>query len=96
MTDFDEHDLIRFAEKAGFSEIHRNLTAEIKPPDEFADWDSFMHIPGNPKIPSVEEAIAQTLTPSEADQFVAHLRPLIEAKLGRVRSSLVYLWAVKH
>ena len=95
MTDFDERDLIVFAEKAGFKEIHLELQVEIKPPTEISDWDAFMRIAGNPKIPTLEEAIGQTLTSEEAEKFVAHLRPLVEAKQGTARSALAYLWAIK-
>ena len=94
MTDFDERDLIAFAEKAGFKEIHLDLQVEIKPSTE-SDWDAFMQVAGNPKIPTLEEAIGQTLTPGEAERFVAHLRPLVEAKQGTVRSALAYVWATK-
>jgi arsenite methyltransferase len=95
MTDFDERDLIVFAEKAGFKEIHLELQVEIKPPDERKTWDALMHIPGNPKIPSLAEAIEQALTPEEAKAFIAHLRPLVEARQGTARSACAYLWAIK-
>jgi len=95
MTDFDERDLIVFAEKASFKEVHLELQVEIKPPAEDSDWDAFMRVAGNPKIPTLEEAIAQTLTSAEAERFVAHLRPLVDAKQGTARSALAYLWAIK-
>jgi arsenite methyltransferase len=95
MTDFDERDLIVFAEKAGFKEVHLELQVEIKPPTEISDWDAFMRVAGNPKIPTLEEAIGQVLTSEEAEAFVAHLRPLVEAKQGTARSALAYLWAIK-
>jgi arsenite methyltransferase len=94
MTDFDERDLVSFAEKAGFKEIHLELQVDIKPPTE-SDWEAFLRVAGNPKIPTLEEAIGQTLTPEEAEKFVGHLRPLVEAKQGLVRSALAYLWAIK-
>jgi hypothetical protein len=71
------------------------LQVEIKPSTETSDWDAFMRVAGNPKIPTLEEAIGQALTSAEADKFVAHLRPLVEAKQGTVRSALAYLWATK-
>jgi len=71
------------------------LQVEIKPPTEISDWDTFMRVAGNPKIPTLEEAIGQTLTSEEAEKFVAHLRPLVEAKQGTARSALAYLWAIK-
>jgi len=95
MLDFDERDLLVFAEKAGFEEIHLELQVEIKPPAEVSDWDAFMRIAGNPKTPTLEEAIGQVLTSEETEAFSAHLRPLVEGKLGTERSALAYLWAIK-
>ena len=94
MTNFDERDLIRHAEKAGFTEIHLEMQAVILP-SENADWSVLMHTAGNPKIPTLEEAIQQALTPEEAEKFVNHLRPLVESKQGVDRSAVAYLWAVK-
>lgn len=94
MTDFDERDLVRLAEQAGFKEIHLELQIEIKPP-EHGDWERLINIAGNPKIPTLEEAMHQVLTPEETEIFVNHLRPLVEAKQGVRRSAVAYLWAVK-
>jgi arsenite methyltransferase len=95
MLNFDERDLIAFAEGAGFREIHLELNVQIKPPTEFTSWETFIRIAGNPKIPTLEEAINQTLTSQETEKFVGHLRPLVETNQGTVRSALAYLWAVK-
>jgi ubiquinone/menaquinone biosynthesis C-methylase UbiE len=95
MTDFDERDLVGFTEKAGFKEIHLEYQVEIKPPLEIMDWDAFMRVAHNPKIPTLEEALGQTLTPVEAQKFTEHLRPLVEAKQGTARSAAAYLWAFK-
>lgn len=94
MTNFDERDLIIFAEKAGFKEIHLELHIEIKPPTDY-NWATLLHRAGNPNIPTLEEAMHQVLTPEEADQFTAHLRPLVEAKNGVTRSAVAYLRAIK-
>lgn len=95
MLDFDERDLIAFAEKAGFREIHLELQAEIKPPTDSVRWETWVRTAHNPKIPTLEEAIARVLTPDEADKFIAHLRPLVEARKAVGRSAVAYLWAVK-
>jgi arsenite methyltransferase len=101
MLDFDERDLLAFAEEAGFGEVHLNYAATIAPygasgDAEELDEDSFFRIPGNPKIPSVQEAINEALTAEEAERFVAHLRPLVEAGHGTKRSAAGVLWAAKH
>jgi ubiquinone/menaquinone biosynthesis C-methylase UbiE len=101
MLDFDERDLLLFAERAGFKEIHLELQAEVKMPAEYDQpienniWEGFIKFAGNPKIPTLEEAMQQILTQEEIDIFVSHLRPLVMSKRGISRSSLAYLWAVK-
>jgi len=94
MTDFDERDLVSYAEKAGFSEIHLELQIEVKP-HESADWSAFLHTAGNPKIPTLEEAMQEALTPAEAEKFINHIRPLVESRQGTRRFAVAYLWAVK-
>lgn len=100
LLDFDERDLLAFAHDAGFGEVHLDFEAWIAPygasgDDHSRDWESFFRIPGNPEIPSVEGAMAEVLTPQEAERFVAHLRPLVEAGRGTERVAVARLWAVK-
>jgi SAM-dependent methyltransferase len=94
MTDFDERDLVLQAEKAGFREIHLELQIEIKP-QEGGNWEEFIRTAGNPKIPTLEEAIQQALTQAEAGIFVNHLRPRVESGQGVRRFARAFLWAVK-
>jgi arsenite methyltransferase len=94
MTDFDERDLVTHTEKAGFSEIQLELHIKVKPHDN-TDWSAFLHTAGNPKIPTLAEAMEQVLTPTEIEKFISHLRPLVEGKQGVRRSAAAYLWAVK-
>jgi arsenite methyltransferase len=94
MLDFDERDFVRFAENAGFKEIHLELKIEVKPPEE-GDWERMMNTAGNPKIPTLKEAIHQVLTPEEREAFINHLRPLVEAKQGLRHFARAFLWAVK-
>lgn len=104
MLDFDERDLLTFAELAGFAEIHLNLQIEIKQPKSLDQkdetqkprWETFVRSAGNPLSPTLEEVMAQVLTPYEAEQFTAHLRPLVETNQRSVREAVAYLWAVKH
>lgn len=94
MTDFDERDLVAQAEKAGFKEIHLELQIEIKP-SESGNWEEMIRTAGNPKIPTLEEAMQQALTPAEAETFVNYLRPLVESGRGVKRFARAYMWAVK-
>jgi ubiquinone/menaquinone biosynthesis C-methylase UbiE len=97
MLDFDEYDLIAFAEKAGFGEIHLELQVNIQPHMERRDFETILRTAPNPKMPTTEETINEALTPTEAERFVSFLRSEIEEKQATriIRYALVYLWAIK-
>lgn len=105
MLNFDERDLFTYAGQAGFKEVHLELQAEIKSlaeefiklPDKLRQqkWESMLNRAGNPKIPTLEEAMRQVLTADEQEELMAHLRPLVEAGQTVQRSSVAYLWAIK-
>lgn len=94
MLDFDERDLIRFAESAGFFPVNLELRAEIRPLDP-RPWDAFLHSSGNPKIPTLAEAMDQALTPEEQERVTEHLRPLVEEGRGVWRMAHAFLAATK-
>ena len=97
MMDFDERDLVAYAEGAGFQTINLHVDAEVKPLSEIEDldltWDSYMRTAANPKIPTLEEALAEALSEKEAAEFIAHMRPLVESQSGTFRSATAYMWA---
>ena len=98
MMNFDERDLIGYAAEAGFREVHLDLEVDIKPLSERGEnmtWESFMRTAGNPRIPTLAEAMAQVLTDDEAARFTAHMRPLVETGTGTYRSAVAYLSATK-
>ena len=94
MLDFDERDLMRFAEKGGFFPIELELEAEIRAMEP-KPWDAFLNQSGNPKIPTISEAMDQALTPEEQERFAAHLRVLVEEGKGVWRMAHAFLRAVK-
>jgi ubiquinone/menaquinone biosynthesis C-methylase UbiE len=95
MVDFDDRDLVRHAEDAGFPEIGLELRVSVSARREPVPWDVFVRMSGNPLIPTVAEAMDQVLTPAEADRFAGHLRPLVESGTGERRRALAYLTAAK-
>jgi arsenite methyltransferase len=94
MLDFDERDLVRFAEDAGFFPIDLDLQVEVRA-TEPRPWPVFANSSGNPKIPTIAEAMDQALTPEERERFADHLRPLVEEGRGVWRMAHAYLTAVK-
>ncbi len=94
MVDFDERDLLIFAEEAGFREIHLELQVAIVP-CEPQPWETALRSAGNPRVPTLAEAMLQALTLDEAERYAAHMRPLVEGGRGVERNAMAYLWAVK-
>lgn len=94
MLDFDERDLLHLAEQAGFFPIRLWLEAEISPVEP-RSWDGFVNSAGNPKIPTLAEAMQQALDESERDRLTAYLRPLVEHGKGEWRMALAHLCGTK-
>ncbi len=94
MLDFDERDLVRQAEAAGFFPVRADVRLVVEP-HEPRSWEGFVNSSGNPKIPTFAEAMAQALTPEETERFVEYVRPRVEEGRGRWRMASTYLWATK-
>jgi arsenite methyltransferase len=97
LTNFDERDLLRLAEEAGFRQVKLTYTAELAPwPLDTTDWHVLMAMSGNPLDPTVGAEIAAALTPAERAEFEAHLRPLVESGAPREgRTAAAYLSAIR-
>lgn len=94
MGDFDERDLLRHCEGAGFHYVRVDLSvyaAPIKP----AQWDRIINVPGNPNIPSFAEAMQQIFSEDERRRYAEALRPRIEAGSRVQRLAVAHLVAVK-
>jgi len=94
MMDFDERDLLTLAERAGFRERHLEFRVDIEP-HEPRPWATFAGMAFNPRIPTLAEAMAETLEPDESERFAAHLAPLVERGEGAFALAVAYLWARK-
>jgi arsenite methyltransferase len=94
MLDFDERDLVALVERAGFFPIQLDYVIEIRP-FEPRSWESALHSSGNPKIPTLAEAMERALTTEERERLVAELRPAVERGRGVWRMGHAYLSAVK-
>lgn len=98
MLNFDERGLFDLAERSGFTEVRLNYEASLVSDDahfEVTDWEVFLRSAGNPKIPTLEEAMHEALSEEEIARFTNHLRPLVENARRRGTSAVAYLWAVK-
>ena len=95
MIDFDDRDLVRHAEDAGFPDVSLELRISVTARREPVPWDRFVRSSGNPLIPTLQEAMDQALSPREAGRLTGHLRPLVESGTGARRTALAYLTAAK-
>jgi arsenite methyltransferase len=100
LVDFDERDLIRFAERAGFRSVELIYEARVERdarPRWLADvgWETFLRIAPNPLAPTFGELVDRALTSEEAARFVDHLKPLYEEGKGTSRTAVAYLRAEK-
>ncbi len=97
MLDFDDRDLVRFAEAAGFSRIHLECHIDVEAHAEMdaINIDALLDSAPNPLAPTARESIAAALTAAEQDEFVAHLRRAVEAGDRLRRSAVAYLVASK-
>jgi SAM-dependent methyltransferase len=97
LLNFDERDLLRFAEEAGFGEIRMDYRAEIKHEPRWAkSWDTLKRWSGNPLDPTLEEELRAALDDDERREFEAYLRKAIERRpVVPMRMATAYLRAVK-
>jgi arsenite methyltransferase len=95
LTDFDERDLLRWAEEAGFAEVGMDYEVRIEPGYRVADWKVFERSSWNPHAPTPREAAEAALGPEDAERFLDHLRSENEAGRGIERLAVAFLWAVK-
>lgn len=97
MTDFDERDLLAWAESAGFRTISLHYEVTISQEAWLAgmSWEAFLAFSPNPLCPTVQEAMTRALESHEQRRFQSHLRPLVENNEGISRGATVYLAARK-
>jgi arsenite methyltransferase len=96
MVDFDDRDLVRHAEAAGFPEISLELQVRVKAAKQPCRWDAFLRRSANPLIPPFGEVLDRVLTAAEATEFSDYLRPLVESGTGQERTAYAYLTAVRN
>lgn len=96
LLSFDERDLIRFAEDAGFEEIEMDYRAEVGSEPWTKTWETFLRSSGNPLDPTPQEEMNSYLDADERAEFQAYLRPLVEQRPSvPQRRAGAYLRAIK-
>jgi arsenite methyltransferase len=80
LLNFDERDLFRLAQEAGFEEVRMDYRAEVRFEQWTRSWDVFRRSSGNPLDPTPEEEMAAALEPEERAEFEAYVRAAIESQ----------------
>ena len=95
MVDFDERDLVRHAEQAGFADVSLELRVTVKNGKRPVPWEDALRMAVNPLVPPLGEVLDRVLSAQEIAEFTAHVKPLVESGSGRERQALAYLAAAK-
>ena len=96
MMDFKERDLAAFAEDAGFDPVRLDVDinySHVIPAEHRLTWEQWLKQSGNPKIPSIGEAIAEALTAEEQQEFASWMRPQVESGRGIFRTGRAFVTA---
>ncbi|MDQ3676562.1 MAG: methyltransferase domain-containing protein [Actinomycetota bacterium] len=98
MRNFDDRDLVRLAEVAGFERVHLECHIEIEPGSVTmrpVNLDALLDRAPNPLAPTARESIDAALTAPEQERFLAHLAGALADDQPVRRSALAYLAAHK-
>ena len=97
MLDFDDRDLVRLAEAAGFARIHLECHIDVEARADMGaiDIETLLDSAPNPLAPTARESIDAALSADERDVFVAHLRRAVAAGDRLRRGAVAYLAASK-
>ncbi|MFI7540743.1 methyltransferase domain-containing protein [Actinoplanes sp. NPDC049599] len=74
MLGFDERDLVRWADEAGFTGVRLDYRAEIEVPGlPITDWAAVRRTAPNPLVPTYGKVLDAALTPGERERFDAYV-----------------------
>jgi hypothetical protein len=97
MMGFDDRDLVRFADDAGFETVHVECHIDIARGSwmEPVNLGAFLDSAPNPNVPTLREAISATLTEDEQRRFVSELDRALAKNDYLRRTAGAYLLAAK-
>lgn len=97
MMGFDDRDLARLAEAAGFETVHVECHLDIAPGSwaHPVDLEGLLDISPNPNAPTIREAIAETLSEAERRRFLAELGRAVAEDDAVRRMAAAYVLATK-
>ena len=94
IVNYSERDLLGFAQRAGFTELHLELHIDILP-SIVRSWNVFINTSPHPLAPPLSAIMAEQFTAEERQLFERSMRPLIEDPKAVTTDRMLYLVARK-
>jgi arsenite methyltransferase len=94
LANYSERDLVRFAQNAGFVDIHLELHIDIVP-SIVHSWEAFINSSPHPLAPPLSTIMAEQFTPAERELFERSMRPVLEDPKSVSTDRMLYLTARK-
>lgn len=94
LANYSERDMIRFAQAAGFVDLHLELHIDILP-SIVHSWEVFISSSPHPLAPPLSVIMAEQFTLEERELFERSMRPLVEDPKAVSTDRMLYLTARK-
>jgi ubiquinone/menaquinone biosynthesis C-methylase UbiE len=94
IANYSERDMIRFAQVAGFTELHLELHIDILP-SIVRSWNVFINSSPHPLAPPLSVIMTEQFAPEERQLFERSMRPIVEDPKAVSTDRMLYLTARK-
>jgi arsenite methyltransferase len=94
IANYSERDMLRFAQTAGFTELHLELHIDTRP-SIVRSWSVFIDSSPHPLAPPLSTIMAEQFTAEERLLFERSMRPMIEDPNALTTDRMLYLTARK-
>jgi ubiquinone/menaquinone biosynthesis C-methylase UbiE len=94
IANYSERDMLRFAQLAGFSELHLELHIDTLP-SIVHSWEVFINSSPHPLAPPLSVIMAEQFTAEERQLFERSMRPVVENEKAVTTDRMLYLTAKK-
>jgi ubiquinone/menaquinone biosynthesis C-methylase UbiE len=94
IANYSERDMVRFAQLAGFAELHLELHIDVQP-SIVRSWNVFINSSPHPLAPPLSVIMSEHFTAEERQLFERTMRPVIEDPKAVTTDRMLYLTARK-
>lgn len=94
IANYSERDMLRFAQLAGFAELHLELHIDTLP-SIVHSWEVFINSSPHPLAPPLSVIMAEQFTAQERQLFERSMRPVVEDEKAVTTDRMLYLTAKK-